>query len=110
MIVGAPISGKVLIIDDVMTAGTAIREAIDIIKAAGGEPAGVIIALDRQERGAHELSAVQEVEKNYGIPVASIIKLDDLIEHLETSEEHGRYLADVQTYREQWGQAPISAV
>jgi len=110
MIVGAPISGKVLIIDDVMTAGTAIREAIDIIKAAGGEPAGVIIALDRQERGEHELSAVQEVEKRYGIPVASIIKLDDLIEHLETSEEHGRYLADVQAYREQWGQAPISAV
>lgn len=110
MIVGAPISGKVLIIDDVMTAGTAIREAIDIIKAAGGEPAGVIIALDRQERGEHALSAVQEVEKRYGIPVASIIKLDDLIEHLETSEEHGRHLAEVQAYREQWGQAPMSAV
>jgi len=102
-IVGAPISGRVLILDDVMTAGTAIREAIDIIKAAGGEPAGIIIALDRQERGEQALSAVQEVEKRYGIPVASIIKLDDLIEHLETSEEYGRYLTDVQDYREKWG-------
>ncbi len=102
-IVGAPINGKVLILDDVMTAGTAIREAIDIITANGGKPAGVVIALDRQERGEHELSAVQEVEKRYTIPVASIIKLDDMIEHLETSEEHGQYLADVRAYREEWG-------
>ncbi len=102
-IVGAPINGKVLILDDVMTAGTAIREAIDIITTNGGKPAGVVIALDRQERGEHELSAVQEVEKRYAIPVASIIKLDDMIEHLETSEEHGQYLADVRAYREEWG-------
>ncbi|MAF84845.1 MAG: orotate phosphoribosyltransferase [Gammaproteobacteria bacterium] len=102
-IVGAPIKGKVLILDDVMTAGTAIREAIDIITMAGGEPAGIIIALDRQERGKHELSAVQEVEKSYGIPVASIIKLDELVEHLETSEEYGSHLADVRAYQEQWG-------
>ncbi len=104
-IVGAPISGKVLILDDVMTAGTAIREAIDIITAAGGEPAGIVIALDRQERGERELSAVQEVEQRYGIPVASIIKLDDLIEHLEVSEEHGQFLGDVRAYREKWGLA-----
>lgn len=104
-IVGAPISGRVLILDDVMTAGTAIREAVDRITAAGGKPAGIVIALDRQERGENELSAVQEVEKRYAIPVASIIKLDDLIEHLETSEEHGRYLAAVRAYREKWGQA-----
>jgi len=103
-IVGAPISGKVLILDDVITAGTAISEAIDIIMSSGGEPAGVVIALDRQERGKHELSAVQEVEKRYGIPVASIIKLDDMIEHLETSEEYGRHLADVRAYREEWGE------
>jgi orotate phosphoribosyltransferase len=102
-IVGAPISGRVLILDDVMTAGTAIREAIDIITAAGGTPAGIVIALDRQERGEHELSAVQEVENRYGIPVASIIRLDDLIEHLETSEEFGRYLEDVRTYRNNYG-------
>ncbi len=102
-IVGAPISGKVLILDDVMTAGTAIREAIDIIRKAGGEPAGIIIALDRQEQGEHELSAVQEVEKRYNIPVASILKLDDLIEHLETSEEYGSHLADVRAYRDNYG-------
>lgn len=104
-IVGAPIRGRVLILDDVMTAGTAIREAIDIITAADGEPAGIIIALDRQERGERELSAVQEVEQRYGIPVASIIKLDDLIEHLEVSEEHGQFLSDVRAYREKWGLA-----
>jgi len=102
-IVGAPISGKVLILDDVITAGTAIREAIDIIGTAGGEPAGIIIALDRQERGEHELSAVQEVEKRFDIPVASIIRLDDLIEHLETSEEYGSHLADVRAYRDNYG-------
>jgi len=103
VIVGAPINGKVLILDDVMTAGTAIREAIDIITAAGGTPAGIIIALDRQERGEHELSAVQEVEQRYSIPVASIIRLDDLIEHLETSEEFGRHLGAVQAYRDNYG-------
>lgn len=102
-IVGAPIGGRVLILDDVMTAGTAIREAIDIITAAGGTPAGIVIALDRQERGDHELSAVQEVERRYGIPVASIIRLDDLVEHLESSEEFGRHLGDVRAYRDQYG-------
>jgi len=102
-IVGAPVSGKVLILDDVITAGTAIRQAIDIIRTAGGEPAGIIIALDRQERGEHELSAVQEVEKRFNIPVASIIRLDDLIEHLETSEEYGSHLADVRAYRDNYG-------
>ena len=102
-IVGAPISGRVLILDDVMTAGTAIREAIDIIQSAGGQPAGIVIALDRQEKGEASLSAVQEVEQNFGIPVASIIKLDDLIEHLETSEEFGRFLPEVLAYREKYG-------
>jgi len=102
-IVGAPINGKVLILDDVITAGTAIREAIDIIRTAGGEPAGIIIALDRQERGEHKLSAVQEVEKRFNIPVASIIRLDNLIEHLETSEEFGGHLADVRAYRDNYG-------
>jgi orotate phosphoribosyltransferase len=103
VIVGAPISGRVLILDDVMTAGTAIREAIDIITTAGGTPAGIIIALDRQECGEHELSAVQEVEQRYDIPVAPIIRLDDLIEHLETSEEFGRHLEDVRAYRDKYG-------
>ena len=102
-IVGAPLNGRVLILDDVMTAGTAIREAIDIIKTAGAEPAGIVIALDRQERGEQQLSAVQEVEQQYGIPVASIIRLNDLIEHLETSEEFGRFLPEVIAYRDEYG-------
>ncbi|MBT78679.1 MAG: orotate phosphoribosyltransferase [Chromatiales bacterium] len=108
-IVGAPIKGKVLILDDVITAGTATREAIDIITAAGGSPAGIVIALDRQERGKHKLSAVQEIEQRYGIPVASIIKLDELIEHLETSEAYGSHLANVRTYRKQWATENIGS-
>ena len=81
-IVGSALHGKVLIIDDVISAGTAIRESIDIIKNSGAEPCGVLIALDRQERGQGKLSAVQEVERDYGIPVYSIIKLDDLVNYL----------------------------
>ncbi|MFW2404116.1 MAG: orotate phosphoribosyltransferase, partial [Gammaproteobacteria bacterium] len=104
-IVGAPIEGRVLILDDVITAGTAIREAIEIIRAAGGEPAGIVIALDRQERGEREQSAVQEVQQQLGLPVSSIIKLEDLVEHLETSEEFGTYLPSVQAYRQQYGAA-----
>ncbi len=108
-IVGAPIKGRVLILDDVITAGTATREAIDIITAAGGSPAGIVIALDRQERGKHKLSAVQEIEQRYGIPVASIIKLDELIEHLETSEAYGSHLANFRTYRKQWATENIGS-
>lgn len=102
-IVGAPISGRVLILDDVITAGTAIREAIDIIRTAGGTPAGIIIALDRQERGEKTLSAVQEVEEQFGLPVTSIIKLEELIEHLESSEEYSEYLPSVEAYGRQYG-------
>jgi orotate phosphoribosyltransferase len=106
-LVGAPISGRVLILDDVITAGTAIREAIGIIQEAGGQPAGILIALDRQERGQGELSAVQEVQESFGIPVASILKLDDLVDHLETSEEYGDHLQNVTEYRQRYGiQAP----
>lgn len=82
-LIGAPLAGRVLIVDDVITAGTAVRESIGIIRAAKASPAGVIVALDRQERGQGKLSAVQEVETAFGIPVIRIITLDDLIEHLE---------------------------
>jgi len=102
-IIGAPVSGRVLIIDDVITAGTAIREAIGLIRREGGEPAGILIALDRQERGENELSAVDEIQEQYGIPVASIIKLEDLIEHLESSTEHGDFLPTVEDYRQRYG-------
>ena len=102
-IIGAPVAGRVLILDDVITAGTAVRESVAVIRAAGGAPAGVLIALDRQERGQKKLSAVQEVEQTFGVPVASIIGLDDLIEHLEATAEHGQHLAAVTEYRGRYG-------
>ena len=102
-IVGAPLQGKILIIDDVITAGTAIREAMDIISAAGAQAAGVVIALDRQEKGQGETSAIQEVEAEYNIPVASIIKLENLISYIEQDEKFADYLDAVKAYREQYG-------
>ncbi|MEQ1803156.1 MAG: orotate phosphoribosyltransferase [Gammaproteobacteria bacterium] len=102
-IVGAPVAGRVLILDDVITAGTAIRETVTLLRQAGGEPAGVVIALDRQERGNGALSAIQEVQQSFGIPVASIIRLDDLVEHLEASTRHREFLPLVQDYRERYG-------
>ncbi len=102
-IVGAAVTDKVLIVDDVITAGTAIREAIDIITAAGGKPAGVLLALDRQEKGTGEQSAVQEVESSFGIPVFSIIRLADLIDHLKSNDNSKAYLDAVLTYRDRYG-------
>ncbi len=102
-IVGAPLEGKILIIDDVITAGTAIRESMDIISAAGAQAAGVLIALDRQEKGKAELSAIQEVEQQYNIPVVSIIKLADLIEYIKDKPDYQQYLESVEAYREQYG-------
>ena len=102
-IVGAALEGDILIIDDVITAGTAIRESMDIIAAAKAKPAGVIIALDRQEKGTGELSAIQEVEQQYNIPVLSIIKLEHLITYLQDNAEFGQYLDKVTAYRDQYG-------
>ena len=102
-IVGAALKGNILIIDDVITAGTAIRESMDIIDAAGAKPAGVIIALDRQEKGKGELSAIQEVEQQYNIPVLSIIKLEHLVSYIETNPEYSTYLDKVKAYRDQYG-------
>jgi orotate phosphoribosyltransferase len=84
-LIGAPLAGRVLIVDDVITAGTAVRESIGLIRSAGASPAGVLVALDRQERGQGALSAVQEVQTAFSIPVIRIITLDDLIEHLEAA-------------------------
>lgn len=103
-IVGAPLRGRVLIVDDVITAGTAIREAIEIITAAGGQPAGVVLALDRQERGTGQLSAVQEVEQTLRLPVTSILRLADLIDYLEQSGNDSQ-LAATRAYRAQYGVA-----
>ncbi len=102
-IVGAPLAGSVLIVDDVITAGTAIRESQTLIDAAGARPAGVLIALDRQERGQGERSAVQEVEDSMGVKVVSIIGLADLVSHLESSSGHERELAAVAAYRDRYG-------
>lgn len=102
-IVGAPLKGRVLIVDDVITAGTAIRESVDIIRAAGASPAGIVLALDRQEKGTSTLSAVQEIEQQYGLPVASIIKLADLIDHLRNDAKSSDNLNAVQQYRETYG-------
>lgn len=103
VLVGAPLAGRVLIVDDVMTAGTAVRESLALIRAHGATPAGVLIALDRQERGQGERSAAQEVAADYGIPVIAITGLDDVLayagERAELAAEHARLVA----YRERYG-------
>lgn len=102
-IVGAELTGRALILDDVMTAGTAIRESVAVIETAGARPAGVIIALDRQERGAGKQSAVQEVQERFGVPVASIVGMRDLIAHLQQTPELGGFLPQMEAYREEFG-------
>lgn len=102
-LVGAELKGKVLIIDDVISAGTSVRESVDIIRAAGAEPAGVVIALDRQERGQGDLSAIQEVQAEHNIPVFNIISLTDLLGYLQDSPELGEHLPTVKAYRDQYG-------
>ena len=102
-IVGSALQGKILIIDDVITAGTAIRESMDIIDAAGAKPAGVVIALDRQEKGQGDKSAIQEVEEQFGIPVVSIVKLADLITYIEGNTQFAGHLDAIKAYRTQYG-------
>lgn len=101
--VGAKLRGRVLIIDDVISAGTSVRESIDLIRAAGATPCGVLIALDRMERGQGELSAVQEVQRDYGIPVISIAALDDLLGYLQGQAELANNLHAVVAYRDLYG-------
>lgn len=101
-LVGAKLSGRVMIIDDVITAGTAVREVVEIIRGAGAEPVGVVIGLNRQERGRGELSAIQEVERDYGIPVFSIIALDNILQYLQ-AQGAGEQFAKVQQYRSEYG-------
>ncbi len=102
-IVGAELKGQVLVVDDVITAGTAIREAVDIIQAQGGAISGVLIALDRQEKGQGDLSAIQEVQRDYGIEVRSIITMSDLIEYLESDKQFHEYLDTMKAYRASYG-------
>jgi len=102
-IVGAPLQGKALIIDDVITDGASKREAIQIIRAAGAVPAGVLIALDRQERGAGELSATQEVSREYGLPVTAIATLEDILATLRGMPERGTDVDRIEEYRGRYG-------
>ena len=102
-IVGAPLEGRVLIVDDVISAGTSVRESVGIIRAAGAEPAGVAIALDRQERGAGERSAAQEVKVEYGIPCIAIAGLDDLVSYLRAQAVPGVDIDAIQEYRKRYG-------
>lgn len=102
-LVGAPLAGRVLIIDDVITAGTAIREVMQIIKAADAVPAAVVIGLNRQEKGKGELSAIAEVEQAFGIPVISIISLNDIIRYLEADPAQAEMVEKIRAYRATYG-------
>ncbi|NBA94417.1 orotate phosphoribosyltransferase [Pseudomonas sp. R5(2019)] len=102
-LVGAPLAGDVLIIDDVITAGTAIREVMQIIQGQNAKAAGVLIALNRQERGNGELSAIQEVERDFGIPVVSIVSLNQVLEFLADDPALKQHLPAVEAYRAQYG-------
>ena len=103
LIVGAPLQGRVLIIDDVISAGTSVRESIDLIAQHAASACGVAIALDRQEKGLGALSAVQEVQANYHVPVCSIANLSDLLEYAANQQDMAQHLLSIQTYRKEYG-------
>jgi orotate phosphoribosyltransferase len=102
-VIGAPLAGRVLIVDDVISAGTSVRESVELIRAGGAAPCGVLIALDRMERGSGNLSAVQEVRSRYNIPVISIATLDDLVGYLKADSGRARDLEAVARYRNSYG-------
>ncbi|MGI9084357.1 MAG: orotate phosphoribosyltransferase [Aeromicrobium sp.] len=103
LIVGAPLVGRVLVVDDVITAGTAIREAAEIVSGAGAEVAAIVVAIDRQEQGTDGVSAVQQVEQDLGIRVQAIVTLDDVVEYLEQTGRHAEHLEAVRAYRAEYG-------
>ncbi|WP_455198655.1 orotate phosphoribosyltransferase [Kaarinaea lacus] len=103
VIVGAELTGRVLIIDDVISAGTSVRESVEIIRSAGATPAGVVIALDRQERGKGDTSAIQEVERDYGLKVANIVCLENLVEYLQDITDKTSQLSAIKQYRDMYG-------
>lgn len=102
-LIGSSLTGKILLVDDVITAGTAIRESMEIINANNAQLAGVLIALNRKEKGKGELSAIQEVERDYGCQVFSIVDFDDLVAFIETSPQYAPYLPKMREYREKYG-------
>jgi orotate phosphoribosyltransferase len=103
LVVGAPLAGRVLVVDDVITAGSAIREVIAIVADAGAEIAAVVVAIDRQERGTAEVSAVRQVEEELGVQVRAIVTLDDVVDYLEETGRHGEHLAEMRAYRDEFG-------
>lgn len=103
MIVGAPLQGRVVLVDDVITSGKAIREVVPLVEDAGAELAGIVVAVDRQERGAGDLSAVDEVRRDLGVPVEAIVTFDHVIEFLEESGRHAEHLDAARAYRDQYG-------
>lgn len=98
-IVGAPLAGRILVVDDVISAGISVKQSIDIIKAAGATPCGIAIALDRMERGDGPLSAIQEIERNFGVPVISLSNLNDITAYLSTQPDLAPHLANIEAYR-----------
>ena len=102
-IIGYPISGNVLILDDVISAGTAIRESIEIIKSQGGNPQGVVVAIDRQEKGQGELSATEEIRNLYNLNIHSLICLDDIIEYIKQDDRYSQYISSIEKYRAKYG-------
>jgi orotate phosphoribosyltransferase len=103
MIVGTPLQGKVLLVDDVISAGTAIRESVQIIQQHQAQLTGVVIALNRQERGTAGISAIEEIEQTYHVPVLSIIKLDDIIRYLKQQKDQDDKIKAIQDYRDRYG-------
>jgi len=102
-LVGSPLDGRIMLVDDVITAGTAIRESMEIIQANGAELAGVLVAIDRQEKGKGELSAIQEVERDFNCKIVSIVSLSDLISYLEENGDASEHLEKVKAYRQEFG-------
>ncbi|MCG7496805.1 orotate phosphoribosyltransferase [Vibrio sp. Of7-15] len=102
-LVGSPLEGRIMLVDDVITAGTAIRESMEIIKACGADLAGVLVAIDRQEKGKAELSAIQEVERDFGCSVVSIVSLTDVVTYLEEQGDQQQHLEAVKAYRAEFG-------
>jgi len=105
LLVGADLAGRVLLVDDVITAGTAVRESVNIVRGRGAELTGILIAMDRQERGAETLSAIAEIERDFAVPVISVVNLQDLIDYLAAGKDAGlqSHADAVQAYREQYG-------
>ena len=101
--IGAAPAGRVLIVDDVISAGTSVRESVDLLRTSGAIPCGVVIALDRMERGAGDISAVQEVRERFGLPVIAIADLDDLVQFLGTKPDLGQHLIEIEQYRQLYG-------